>query len=176
MNDRINAAGAEVMALSVDSEQRNAAMSERWPVPHTRFVSDPGGDTYLKAMGLFDPDERDGIARPALLVIDADGNEAFGYRGADFADRRNDDDVIEALEALDLDAIEAPAGGPVVDGVDVDQTGAFAPKLFVPYFLGNKFAALAMRARAEGDETKTLAKEHQHMAESMIGAWQTLNA
>lgn len=176
MNDRIAAAGAEVIAISVDSEERNAAMFARWPTPHVQYVSDPGGETYLKAMDLFDPEERGGIALPALLVIDADGNEVFGYRGADFADRRNDDDVIEALEALDLDAVEPVAGGPVVDGVEERQKGAFTPKLFGPYFTGNKFAAIAIRGRAEGDEAKMLAKEHQHMAQSMLDAWAELNS
>lgn len=176
MSARIHSAGGEVIALSVDAEERNAAMFERWPTPHVQYVSDPGGETYLQPMELFDPEERGGIALPALLVIDADGNEVFGYRGADFADRRNDEDVIQALESLGLDPIEGPAGGPVIDGVDVDQKGAFTPKLFGPYFTGNKFAALAIRLRAEGDEAKALAKEHQHMAQSMLDAWKEVNS
>ncbi|MGB3735540.1 MAG: hypothetical protein WA964_11330 [Ilumatobacter sp.] len=176
MSNRISAAGAEVIALSVDSVERNAAMFERWPTPHVQYVSDPGGDTYLKPLDLFDPDERGGIALPALLVIDADANEAFGSRGTDFADRRNDEEVIAALEALGLDPIEAPTGGPVVEDVDVEQKGAFTPKLFGPYFSGNKFGALAIRSRARGDEAKKLAKEHQHMAQSMLDAWQEVNS
>lgn len=176
MNDRIASAGAEVIALSVDSDERNAAMFERWPAPHVQYVSDPGGETYLKAMDLFDPEDRGGIALPALLVIDADGNEVHGYRGADFADRRNDEDAIVALEVLGLDPIEAPAGGPVIEGVDVMQRSAFTPKLFGPYFSGNKFGAIAIRSRAQGDEAKTLAKEHQHMAQSMLDAWASLSA
>jgi len=176
MNDRIAAAGAEVIAISVDSVERNAAMFERWPTPHVQYVSDPGGETYLQAMDLFDPDERGGIALPAMLLIDADGNEVFGSRGGDFADRRNDDGAVDALEALGLDPIDAQPGGPVLDAVDVKQKGAFAPKLFGPYFSGNKFGALAIRSRAEGDEAKTLAKEHQQMAQSMLDAWAAVNA
>lgn len=171
MKDRIAAAGAEVIAISVDSEERNAAMFARWPTPHVQYVSDPGGDTYLQPMSMFDPDERGGIARPGLFVIDADGNEVFAARGDDFADRRRDDDGIEALETLGLDPIDPVAGGPVIDGVDVHQQGAFTPKLFGPYFTGNKFAALAIRSRAEGDEATSLATEHQHMAQSMLDAW-----
>ena len=175
-SERISAAGAEVIALSVDSQERHAAMFARWPTPHVQYVSDPGGETYLQAMQLFDPDERGGIALPALLVIDAAGNEVYGYRGADFADRRNDEDAILALESLGLAAIDAPAGGPIVDDVDVNQRGAFTPKLFGPYFSGNKFGAIAIRSRATGDEAKTLAKEHQHMAQSMLDAWAELNS
>ena len=174
MNDRIAAAGAEVIAISVDSDERNAAMFSRWPTPNVQYVSDPGGETYLRPLELFDPDERGGIALPALLVLDAEGNEVFGYRGADFADRRNDDDVIEALEGLGLDAIEPVAGGPAVDGVDEDQKGAFTPKIFAPYFIGNKFAAIAIGSRADREDAKKLAKEHQLMAEGNLEAWRQL--
>ena len=174
MNDRIAAAGAEVIAVSVDSEERNAAMLERWPTPNVQYLSDPGGDTFLKALELYNPDERGGIALPALLVIDPDGNEVFGYRGNDFADRRNDEDVIDALETLGLDAVEAVAGGPIIDDVEVDQKGAFTPKLFGPYFTGNKFGALAIALRAEGSEAKRLATEHQEMSQSMLEAWAQL--
>ncbi len=176
MNDRIAAAGAEVIAVSVDSEERNAAMFERWPTPHVQYVSDPGGEQYLKPLELFNPEDRGGIALPALLVLGADGNEVFGYRGNDFADRRNDDDVIAALEGLGLTAVDPVAGGPVVEGVEERQKGAFTPKLFGPYFTGNKFGAIAIRSRAEGDEAKTLAKEHQQMSESMLEAWAQLNS
>ena len=165
-----------MIAISVDSQERNAAMFERWPTPHVQYVSDPGGETFLRSMDLFDPEDRGGIALPALLLIDADGNEVFGSRGHDYADRRHDDEFIVVLEALALDPIDAPAGGPVIDGVDVRQKGAFTPGSFVAYFSGNKFGALAIRLRAEGDEAKTLAKEHQHMAQSMLDAWQEVNS
>ena len=176
MSNRIHTAGAEVIAISVDDEERNAAMFERWPTPHVQYVADPGGETYLAPMDLFDPEDRGGIALPALLVLDADGTEVFGHRGADFADRRHDEDVIAALETLGLDSIEAPVGGPLLDSVDVRQKGAFAPKSFIPYFAGNKFGAIAIRSRVEDDDAKALAKEHQRMAQSMLDAWQEVNS
>jgi len=176
MSDRIHQAGAEVIAVSVDSVERNAAMLERWPAPNVLYVSDPGGESFLTALGLFDPDERGGIALPGLFVIDPDGNEVFGYRSRDFADRTHDDDLVEAIEAFGLDAIEPPAGGPQIDGVDVHQKGAFTPQLFGPYFAGNRFGAAAIGGRAVGDEAKSLAREHRKMSESMIAAWQELNS
>lgn len=171
MSERIHQAGAEVIALSVDSTERNAAMFQRWPTPHVQYVSDPGGDTYLKPLELFDEADRGGIALPALLVIDAEGREVFGYRGNDFADRRNDEAGIEALEALGLDPVQPVAGGPVIDGVDDRQRGAFTTKSYVPYFMGNKFAALAIRSRATTDEAKQLSQEHADMADGMVAAW-----
>jgi len=169
--DRIHQAGAEVIAISVDSAERNAAMLERWPTPHVLYVSDPGGEKYLRSLDMFDPAERGGIALPGMFVIDPDGNEVFGYRGRDFADRTHDEDLFDVLDALLLDPIDPPAGGPVIAGVDVDQQGAFTPKLFAPYFAGNRFGAIAIGGRAEGDEAKHLAREHRKMAESMLAAW-----
>ena len=174
VSDRIHAAGAEVIALSVDSEERNAAMFERWPTPSVRYVSDPDAE-ILNDIDMFDPEERGGIALPGLFVIDPDGNEVWAYRGRDFADRTHDDDLLESLEALGLDPIEPPQGGPVIDGVDINQKGAFTPKLFGPYFSGNKFAALAIGRRAAGDEAKSLAREHRHMSQSMLDAWAAIN-
>ena len=174
VSDRIHAAGAEVIAISVDSEARNAAMYERWPTPYVRYVSDPDAE-ILRSIDMFDPEERGGIALPGLFVIDPDGNEVWAYRGRDFADRTHDDDLLAPLEALGLDAIEPPSGCPVIEGVDVDQKGAFTPKLFGPYFSGNKFAAVAIGRRGAGDEVKSLAREHRHMSQSMLDAWSAIN-
>ena len=148
-SDRIHAAGAEVIAVSVDDDERQAAMFARWPTPNVQYVSDPGGETYLQALELFDPDDRGGIALPAMLVLDPDGNEVFGYRGRDFADRTHDEDVYAALEELGLDPIDPPDGGPVAD-VDVGQRGAFQPAAMIPYFKGNRFGAVAIGMRARG--------------------------
>lgn len=165
-----------MIAVSVDSDERQAAMYSRWPTPDVRYVSDPGGASYLQPLGLFDPEERGGIALPGLLVIAPDGTEVFGYRGRDFADRTHDDDALGALESLGLDPIDdgIALGGPVDPDVDLDQTGAFTPRILVPYFKGNRFGALAIQMRAEGDEAKRLAKEHRQMCDAILDAWSSL--
>ena len=145
-------------------------MFSRWPTPNVQYISDPGGETYLQALDLFDPQERGGIAQPAMLVLDPDGNEVFGYRGRDFADRTHDEDVFAALESLDLGPIEPPRGGPVVD-VDTNQRGAFQPGTMIPYFKGNRFGAVAIGMRAEGDEARSLAREHRLMCDTTLAAW-----
>lgn len=169
-SDRLHAAGGEVVAISVDDDERQSAMYARWPTPNVLYVSDPGGESYLDALGLFDPEERGGIALPALLVLDPDGNEIFGYRGRDFADRTHDEDVLAALEGLGLGSIEPPAGGPVA-AVDVKKPGAFQPSMMIPYFKGNRFGAVAIGRRAEGDEARSLAREHRLMCDGMLEAW-----
>ena len=171
MSDRIHAAGGEVIAVSVDSEERQAAMYQRWPTRSITYVSDPGGERILGPLGLFDASERAAIALPGMIVIDPEGREVFVYRGNDFADRRHDDDVVHALESLGLDRIDAPVGGPVDEAVDVDQPGAFSPRILVPYFKGNRFGAHAILRRAEGDEAQRLAREHRDMCDGILAAW-----
>lgn len=174
-SERIHAAGAEVIAVSVDSDERNAAMFQRWPTPNVLYVSDPGGEQILAPIDMFDPGERGGIALPGLFVLDADGHEVVADRGRDFADRTHDEDVYEALEGLELGPIEPPPGGPVDDDVDVEQKGAFTPAILVPYFKGNRFAALAIQMRAEGDEATSLAREHRQMADGILEAWDAVD-
>lgn len=171
--DQIHAAGGEVIAVSVDDDERQAAMFARWPTPHIQYVSDPGGTNVLQPLGLFDPEERGGIALPAALVIGPDGDEVARFVGRDFADRTHDDEVFAALQGLGLDAIDPPAGGPVAE-VDTDQRGAFQPQMFVPYFKGNRFASVAIGSRAEGDEATSLAREHRHMCDAALAAWAEL--
>ena len=76
-----------------------------------------------------------------------------------------------ALEGLGLEPIDPPPGGPVVDGVDIDQRGAFQPRMLTPYFKGNRFGAIAIQRRAEGDEARGLAREHRIMCDGILDAW-----
>jgi len=138
--------------------------------------ADPGGGRRRPPAGLFDPGERGGIALPGLLVVGADGSEVFAYRGRDVADRTHDDDALGALESLGLEPIAADVelGGPNDPDVEVDQPGAFTPRIFVPYFKGNRFGALAIQMRADGDEAKQLAEEHRDMCDAVLAAWTDL--
>lgn len=172
VSERIHAAGGEVMSISVDDEERQAAMYRRWPTPHVTYVADPGGERFLRPLGLYDPEERGGIALPALLVIDPHGTEVHAYRGGDFADRRHDDDVIAALEALGLGGIEPPAGGPADESGDVEQQGAFRPDLLSPYFRGNRMAAVAIQRRLGRTAAGLVAREHRVMCEGVLEAWE----
>jgi hypothetical protein len=167
---RVHAAGAELAAVSVDDEVRQAGMSKRWGFTHTRFVSDPGGASYLQAIGLFDPDERGGIALPGMVVVNPDGVEVYRYQGRDFADRTNDDDLWAAIEALGLPAVDPP---PWVPGVEVpgDMRGFFRPADFNAYFRGNVSGAAAIGRRVADDASRELVQEHRLMSQSMLEAW-----
>lgn len=168
--DRIHEAGAELAAVSIDDDVRQAGMSERWGFTHTKFVSDPGGETYLKALNLFDPNERGGIALPGMIIVTPDGEEVYRYQGRDFADRTNDDDIWKTLDELDLPPVD-PA--PWVSDIEVpdDLTGYFRPRDFPAYFGGNHFGALAIGFRLEDPASKAIAREHRLMSKSNLEAW-----
>ncbi len=171
--ERINGAGAEVIAISVNEPERQAGMRDRWKLAHQLLVTDPGGETYLQPLGLFDPDERNGIALPGLLVIAPDGSEAYRYQGRDFADRTTDAEMFSALEALDLPAVAPPAGGP--DGeAPADLRAYFTTDMYLPYFRGNMFASIAISRRVADEASRLVAKEHQAMAQASIDAWDGL--
>lgn len=168
--DRIHGAGAELAAVSVDDEARQAGMSQRWGFTHTRFVSDPGGENYLRPLDLFDPEERGGIALPGMVIVDPDGNEVYRYQGRDFADRTNDDDIWAALDALGLPAVDPPPWVPTVDVPD-DLQGYFRPTDFGTYFRGNRFGAAAIQMRLADPESRAIAREHRVMSDSNLEAW-----
>lgn len=173
--DRLHGAGAELIAISVDDAVRQAGMAKRWGLTHTLMVSDPGGETYLKSLGLFDPVDHDGIALPAMLVFDPDGNEIYRYQGRDFADRTNDDDLWTVLEGLDLPAVDP---GPVSVDLDIpeDLKRFFRHEDFGAYFRGNMFGAIAIAGRLDDEAAKAIALQHRDMCKTTIDAWQTWSA
>lgn len=173
--DRIHAAGGEVVAVSVDDDGRQAAMQQRWGLTDTRLVSDPGGEQILAPLGLFDPEERGGIARPGMLVVAPDGHEVYRYEGRDFADRTTDDDVFEALEGLALDSADPGPWVPEV-AVPAELNRFFRPTDFGPYFRGNRFAAIAIAGRLDDRSARSVAREHQLMCEASLAAWDAVSA
>lgn len=148
-------------------------MFDRWPTPHIQYIADPGGERFLSPLDLIDPNDERGIALPAMLVIAPDGSEVYRYQGRDFADRTTDDDVYAALDGLGLPAIDAPEGGPVAEVPD-DLRRFFPVKNFGPYFMGNKFGALAIQGRLDDPEAKAIAQEHRQMADATLEAWASL--
>lgn len=172
-SDRIHGAGGEVIAVSIDDDVRQAGMFRRWPTPNVLYVSDPDRSKLIEPLGLTDPEDERGIALPAMLVVDPNGTEMYRYVGRDFADRTTDNEVYEALESLQLDAVDPPAGGPVGDVPD-DLRRYFRPEDLSPYFKGNRFGAVAIGGRTEDRELRGIAREHRLMADATLAAWESL--
>jgi hypothetical protein len=170
-SDRIHAAGAEVVAVSVDDDGRQAGMAKRWGLSHTKLVADPGGEQILKPLGLFDPEDRGGIGLPAVLVVGPDGTEVFRHEGRDFADRTRDAELYHAVEKLGLPANDPGPWTPEAPATE-DAKGAFRPDDLGAYFRGNMFGAVAIMGRLDGDaEAKGIADEHRRMAKATLDAW-----
>lgn len=158
----------------VDSPVRNEALRRRWKLPFP-VLSDPGGTEVLQPLELWNAEERGGIALPALLGIDPDGNELFRHISRDFADRVHDEDVLEKLESLELAAISTPEPLPLSDGIPDEGSeelqGAFPEAAYVPLMNGNFYGALAISRRVTHEESLAEIKAHAAMSKSFVDAW-----
>ncbi|MCH9649731.1 MAG: redoxin domain-containing protein [Deltaproteobacteria bacterium] len=169
--ERIHQAGAQIVAVSVDSQERNEGMRHRWELPFP-FLSDPQGEEFLKPLGLWNAEERGGLAVPALVLFSSGGEEIQRVTSRDYADRIHDEDVLGALEALGFDPISPPATTAAEEPAR-KLRGAFPSKLFDAYFRGNFYGAIALRGRIADADARREAKAHQLMAQSFLDEWKT---
>lgn len=116
-------------------------MVEKLGLPFS-LLSDPGGEKAIKPYGVWHAEP--GMARPAIVLVDPDGQEAFRRVSEDFADRSSEDEVVDRARALGLDpvAVEQPVLGPAEAGEK-----AFPAEALVPYFRGSRFAAASLGGR-----------------------------
>ncbi|MDF2703780.1 MAG: AhpC/TSA family [Rubrobacteraceae bacterium] len=101
--------GARVAGVSVDPPDDNARLVGKLRLPFP-LLSDPRGE-LLRRLRLWD--ERAGVAKPSVLVLDRSGEVRYLYSGSDFADRPRDEDVFTALKGMDA-SIERITGGPEI--------------------------------------------------------------
>jgi hypothetical protein len=151
-----------IVAVSVDSPERQAAMVEKLHLPFA-LLSDPGGKDVLQALDAYDPDERGGIGRPGVFVIAPDSREVFRQVGRDFADRVTEDELLEEVHALGLPATDQPTLTP---GEPEPGPNAMPVHALLPYCRGAKFAAKAMGMRhpqAKADADRYVAQMDRYM-------------
>lgn len=151
-HNEITAAGARVFGIGIDSPQRQSALIQNLMLPFP-LLSDPDRTAAVQPFGVADEKDRRDIARPAVVLITPDGEEAFRIVSRDYADRPMEDSVLEAVRALGLPPTtqDLPALGPAEPG-----PAAFRVNDMVPYFRGARFAAHAMgnrfpEARSDAD-------------------------
>jgi hypothetical protein len=108
------------------------------------LLSDPDRTGAIGPYGLPDEKDRRNIARPAMVVVTPDGEEALRVVARDYADRPTEDSVVAAVVALQLPPTsqEPPLLGSAQPG-----PAAFKFEQMVPYFRGARFAANAMGGR-----------------------------
>lgn len=137
-------------------------MVEKLALPFP-ILSDPSGDV-LRSIDAFDPKARIGL--PTILVLDPRGREVLRYQGRDFADRPDDQDVLDALEALR--APERTHTLPVRLGKAVPGRRAYRMEDLLPYMRGVRSAAEALGGRIPGARAEPEAM--QAMANRFLNA------
>jgi hypothetical protein len=142
-HDEFLARGARVYGLSADTAPMNTAIVEKLALPFP-VLSDPDRAEAITPLGFADEKDPRQISRPGTVIIDPDGEIAFSVTGRDYADRPDEDDLLEALEGLGLPATtqEPPELGESQPGEK-----AMAYEGLPHYFRAAKFAVLAVRGR-----------------------------
>lgn len=107
-------------------------------------MSDPDRSQAIRPYDVVDEKDERNIARPAVVIVAPDGEEAFRLISRDFADRPVEDELIAELRNLDLPPTtqEPPELGPAEAGPN-----AMALENLLPYYRGATFAAKIMGSR-----------------------------
>lgn len=121
----------------------NSAMIEKLALPFP-ILSDPERDRAISPLGFADPGDARNIAVTGVAIIDPAGEVVFSRIGRDYADRPDEEELLDVLGGLGLSATTQP--GPEVGTPEPGETAASYDDL-VPYFRGAKFAVLALRRR-----------------------------
>ncbi|HZD66209.1 MAG TPA: redoxin domain-containing protein, partial [Acidimicrobiales bacterium] len=134
-------AGARTVGISVDPPEANAAMVEKLSLPFP-LLSDPDGTGAIKDTGVWH--EGKPFARPAVVVVDTDGSEVLRQVGEDFADRLAEEDLVAAVRDLGRSAVRQD---PPTPGTPRPGKGAVPLAWLPPYFLGSRYAVVALSER-----------------------------
>ena len=154
------------MGIDVDTPGQHAAMIEGLDIPFP-YLSDPDRSLAVAPFGVVDEKDARNLARPAMILIDTDGEERFRFVSRDFADRYPEDGVLEVADSLGL----APVG-PEPMHVGTPEPGpSTMPFVGLFYYLrGARFAAQAMGLRHKdlGESIKEDSKAYVETMDRML--------
>ena len=160
--------GARVFGLSADTPPMNSAVMETLALPFP-ILSDPDRSRAIGPLGFADEGDPRSIALSGAVVVTPEGEIAHSVVGRDYADRPDEDELLEVVEGLGL--------GPVAQGTfDPGEPGpgekAVALEDIAPYFRGVKFSVLALRRRHRelGPEFAEDTKRYVQMVERYLEA------
>lgn len=160
--------GARLFAVSADSVLKNTAVARKLALPFP-LLSDPDRSQAVTPLGFADEKDPRQISRPGTVIIGTDGEIAFSVTGRDYADRPDEDHLLEAVQSLGLPPTtqERPPMGEGMPG----ET-AVALEALGPYMRGAKFAVLAVRSRFRetGEEFRDDTKAYIQMLERYMEA------
>lgn len=163
--------------MSVDPPSHNEAMVEKLDLPFP-LLSDARG-ALAKRCDLWNDEE--GVAVPAIVVLDRAGVIRYLYTGHDFADRPGDDEVLGALDELP-DASPGERDGAVEIRVSAEEAEASTVRpdrppitleQLVPYYRGVFFVTVALKRRFGKLKDRDAFKEvdrYQQMAKEYAAA------
>jgi hypothetical protein len=172
MHEDFLAAGGRIVAISIDGPGQNAAMVEKLDLPFP-LLSDPDRSRAIEPYGVADPKDARNIARPAMVLVDTAGEEAFRFVSRDYADRMPEEAVLEQVQSLGI--------GPTMQAPPLPGEAEPGPKAMpldgLPHYLrGARFAALAMGLRHKdlGDAIKEDSKAYVEEMDRYFAAVQEL--
>ncbi len=142
-HDEFLEAGAIIAAVVVDDPSQNAAMVEKLRLPFP-ILSDPQRELAITPYGVADPRDPREIAIPTTIVLDPAGNEVWRKESFDFAERPEEDTILDAVRSLGLPATTQQSSVPA-NAAPGPKAMPFAA--LTAYYRGAKFAAVAMSRR-----------------------------
>ena len=144
------------MGISVDPPGHNRAMAGKLNLPFP-LLSDAKGE-LSKLCDLWNA--REGVAIPAIVVVDRSGMVRYLYKGDDFADRPGDGPIFETLDGLAGEATrEASVDAPLEVRLSAEDAEAHTVRpprpaitleQLVPYYRGIFFTTVALKKRVAG--------------------------
>jgi peroxiredoxin Q/BCP len=94
--NRFTAAGAEIIAISVDNQDKNRELSDKLKLPFA--VLSDADHKVIDAYDLYNPDGK--IAKPAVFVIDKSGVVRWTFFDEDYRVRAMNDAILSELAKL----------------------------------------------------------------------------
>lgn len=141
----------------MDPPDHNAGMVDKLELP-IPLLSDARGDLSRRC-GLWNAEE--GVAVPAIVVVDRAGDIRHAYSGDDFADRPGDNEIFEALDALDAGGEPGAREPEVVLSAGEAQAQSVRPEKpamtleqLIPYYRGVFFTTVALKKRFAGSRNR----------------------
>ena len=161
-------AGARVVAVSADTVGQNAAVADKLALTFP-FLADPERDKAITPLGFADEKDPRKISRPSTAIIDTSGEVIFSVTGRDYADRPDEEDLLDVVRGLGLAATTQAA--PEI-GVPEPGPKAMPYEGLRYYFNGAKFATMAVRNRHRdvSEEFRADTKRYVQMIERYIEA------
>ena len=161
----------------MDPPSHNKGMVEKLSLPFT-LLSDPEGK-LAKRCDLWNAD--DGVAVPAIAVVDREGVVRYLYAGKDFADRPGDEEVFDALEEMTETGGTGGDGEPEIRATADEaesltvrpEKPAMTLEQLIPYYRGVFFTTVALKRRFGETRDRDAFKEvdrYQRMVKEYRGA------